>query len=142
MQPATFDTLPLKRSVSIAIHRILDLFEKGSPELLAHMAEDIDFRIDHYRDEADVSWQVASNLKEMMTVLQRLSEDVFPKGTRIVDLSSIALGDDWFMTRFHQEFFYEVRQRDCESVTYILSHETDGKLDYFRETVTSVVNFS
>jgi len=132
-------TFPLPSTEPIAIHRILHLFEQGSPELLALMAEDLDFRIDHYRDETDAFWQVASNLQEMMTVLQRLSREVFTKGTRIVGLDSAALGDGWFLTRFHQVFHYELRQRECESVTFILSHEASGKLDYFRETVTNVV---
>ncbi|WP_068418703.1 hypothetical protein [Labrenzia sp. OB1] len=133
-------TFPLPRTEPIAIHQILNLFEKGSPELLALMAEDLDFRIDHYRDELDVSWQSARNLAEMTSVLQRLAQGVFTKGTRIAGLSSVALGEGWFLTRFHQVFFYEVRQCDCESVTLILSHEKDGRLDYFRETVTNVVD--
>lgn len=139
LTPDQTQTFLLPRTKPIAIHRILDLFEKGSPELLGLMAGDLDFRIDHYRDETDVSWQVASNTKEMMTVLQRLSQEVFTKGTRIVGLDSAPLGEGWFLTRFHQIFYYEVRQRECESVTFILSHEADGKLDYFRETVTNVV---
>lgn len=138
--PDRAQTFPLPRTEPIAIHQILNLFEKGSPELLALMAEDLDFRIDHYRDETDISWQVAVGLPEMMAVLQRLSQEVFTKGTRIVGLESAALGDGWFMTRFHQVFFYEVRQCECESVTFILSHEVDGKLDFFRETVTNVVD--
>lgn len=130
---------PLSRSEPIAIHRILDHFEKGSPDLLNDLAEDLDFRIDHYRDDLDVSWQSARSRAEMVPLLQRLAQEVFTRGTTIKDLASAALGDGWFLTRFHQAFFYEVRQCDCESVTYILSHEKDGKLDFFRETVTNVV---
>lgn len=137
--PEQMRTFPLPRSEPIAIHRVLYLFEKGSPDLLALMAEDLDFRIDHYRDETDVSWQVASSQQEMIAVLQRLAQEVFTRGTRIAGLESAALGDGWFVTRFHQVFYYEVRQCECESVTFILSHETDGKLDFFRETVTNVV---
>ncbi len=74
------ETFPLPRTEPIAIHRVLDLFEKGSPELFGELSEQLDFRIDHYRDETDVAWQVASGLEEMAGVLQRLAQDVFPKG--------------------------------------------------------------
>jgi len=139
LTPEQISAFPLPRSEPIAIHRILDLFEKGSPDLLREMAEDLDFRIDHYRDELDVSWQVASGLPEMGAVLQRLAQEVFTRGTRIAGLASASLGDGWYLTRFHQVFYYEVRKCECESVTFILSHERDGKLDFFRETVTNVV---
>lgn len=132
------ETFPLPRTEPIAIHRVLDLFEKGSPELFGELSEQLDFRIDHYRDETDVAWQVASGLEEMAGVLQRLAQDVFPKGTHILALASQALGQGWFLTRFEQRFFYPVRNCECESITYILNHEDNGKLDFFRETVTTI----
>ncbi len=133
---------PLARSEPIVIHRVIDLFEQQSPDLFGYLAENLDFRIDHYHDEVDVSWQAAADIGEMAAVLQRLAVEVFPKGTRVLELRSLDLGHGWFVTRFHQRFFYGVRQRGCESVTFILSHETDGKLDYFRETVTDVVSLT
>ncbi|MHA7773338.1 hypothetical protein [Roseibium sp. M-1] len=137
--PDTIDAaFPLNRAEPIAIHNVLNLFEQGSPELVAHLAPELDFRIDHYKDETDVSWQVAGSLQEIGCVLQRLATEVFPKGTKILGLGSRALGDGWYVTRFKQRFYYPVREAECESLTYILSHETDGKLDFFRETVTTV----
>jgi hypothetical protein len=50
------------------------------------------------------------------------------------------LGDGWHLTLFNQRFFYGVRQRDVTSLTFIVSHETDGLLDFFRETVTNIVD--
>jgi hypothetical protein len=132
------DAFPLRREEPITIHTILNLFEQGSPDLLAYLAPDLDFRIDHYRDETDVSWQIARNLQELGCMLQRLAQEVFPKGTKILGLDSRALGDGWFVTCFKQRFYYPVRESDCESLTYILSHEAGGRLDFFRETVTTV----
>lgn len=132
------DTFPLPRSERIAIHRVLDLFEKGSPELFGELSDQLDFRIDHYRDETNISWQTASGLEEMAVVLQRLAQEVFPKGTHVLGLASQALGQGWFFTRFEQRFFYPVKDCECESITYILSHESDGKVDFFRETVTTI----
>jgi len=132
------DTFPLPRSERIAIHRVLDLFEKGSPELFGELSDQLDFRIDHYRDETDISWQTALGLEAMAVVLQRLAQEVFPKGTHVLGLASQALGQGWFFTRFEQRFFYPVKDCECESITYILSHESDGKLDFFRETVTTI----
>ncbi|WP_428647186.1 hypothetical protein [Roseibium sp.] len=132
--------LPLPRSEPIAIHRVLDHFEKQSPELFGCLSENLDFRIDHFHDEADVSWQSASSLAEMAAVLQRLAVDIFPKGTKVTGMSSLDLGDGWFVTRFTHRFYYGVRQCNCESATIIVSHESDGKLDYFRETVTDVTS--
>ena len=123
-----------------AIDRVLKKFAAGDPALFEDMADSIDFRIDHYRDELDVSWQVASNKAEMAELLQRLGVEVFPKGTQALDISTRALGDDWYQTRFEQRYFYAVRQRMVESVTHIISHQQDGRMDFFRETVTNVVN--
>ena len=123
----------------LPIDRVLQAFEVGDvAELMAHVADDIDFRIDHFRDEADTSWQVAADKAGLMAVLQRLASDVFPKGTRILETQSTPLGDDWALTRLHQTFFYGVSQRDVSSVTWIISHASDGQMDYFRETVTTI----
>ncbi|WP_417669355.1 hypothetical protein [Roseibium sp.] len=120
------------------IDTVLRLFEAGDQSILNHIAPDIDFRIDHFRDEADVSWQNATNIQEFITVLTRLASDVFPKGTTIVGLATQGLGNGWAFTRFEQRFFYAVQNREVQSVTYITSHETVGKMDFFRETVTTI----
>lgn len=123
-----------------AIDRVLSKFAAGDPSLFEDMADAIDFRIDHYRDELDVSWQLASTKAGLAQVLQRLAVEVFPKGTQALDITTTALGDGWYLTRFEQRYFYAVRQRMVESVTHIISHQQDGKMDFFRETVTNVVN--
>ncbi|CAN7278115.1 hypothetical protein LJR129_001337 [Acidovorax sp. LjRoot129] len=121
------------------IDRVLAAFEKGDvPTLLGSIADDIDFRIDHYRDDADTAWQVARNKAELMTVVQRLGPEVFPRGTHIVHTHSQDLGNDWVITQLHQRFFYAVQQREVESVTWIVSHSQNGQMDYFRETVTTI----
>ena len=122
-----------------AIDHVLSAFAQGDvPRLLAHIADDVDFRIDHYRDDADTSWQVARSKAELLAVLQRLATEVFPRGTAIVRTHSQDLGNGWVLTQFHQRFFYAVQQRDVESVTWITSHSQGGQLDYFRETVTTI----
>ncbi|MDF3415069.1 hypothetical protein HKX54_11435 [Sulfitobacter sp. M57] len=123
-----------------AIEQIIAKFTAGDPTLFEHMAPDIDFRIDHYRDDTDVSWQAADNLPDLMALFGRLAEEVFPKGTKALEVTTTALGNGWHLTRFQQQFFYGVRQCDVTSATYITSHEADGLLDYFRETVTTVDN--
>ena len=121
------------------IDHVLNAFAAGDvPTLLAHIDDGVDFRIDHYRDTADVSWQQAKDKAGLLAVLQRLAAEVFPRGTQIVQTESQALGDDWVLTRFHQRFFYAVQQREEESVTWIVSHSVQGRLDYFRETVTTI----
>lgn len=121
------------------IDHVLNAFAAGDvPTLLAHIDDGVDFRIDHYRDTADVSWQQAKDKTGLLAVLQRLAAEVFPRGTQIVQTESQALGDDWVLTRFHQRFFYAVQQREVESVTWIVSHSVQGRLDYFRETVTTI----
>ena len=123
----------------LPIDRVLQAFEAGNvAELMDHIADDIDFRIDHFHDEADTSWQVAADKAGLMAVLQRLATEVFPKGTRILERHSTPLGDDWSLTRLHQAFFYGVSQCDVNSVTWIISHASQGQLDYFRETVTTI----
>lgn len=121
------------------IEHVLQAFAAGDvPSLLAHVADDIDLRIDHYRDDADTRWQVAQGKPALLGVLQRLAIEVFPQGTHMLGTSSQALGDDWVLTRFHQRFFYAVTQQEVTSQTWILSHSVKGQVDYFRETVTTI----
>ena len=121
------------------IDQVLMAFAQGDvPTLLNVIADDVDFRIDHYRDDADTNWQVARSKAELLTVLQRLATEVFPRGTAIVRTHSQDLGNGWVLTQFHQRFFYAVQQRDVESVTWITSHSQGVQLDYFRETVTTI----
>ena len=125
--------------MNFPIDRVLTAFEQQDvPTLLNVIADDVDFRIDHYRDDADTNWQVARSKAELLTVLQRLATEVFPRGTAIVRTHSQDLGNGWVLTQFHQRFFYAVQQRDVESVTWITSHSQGGQLDYFRETVTTI----
>ena len=125
--------------LTFPIDRVLAAFEQQDvPTLLATIADDVDFRIDHYRDGADTSWQIARNKAEAMAVVQRLGTEVFPRGTKILHTHSQHLGNDWVLTHFHQRFFYAVQQREVESVTWITSHSRDGQVDYFRETVTAI----
>lgn len=128
------------KSEDTVIGQVIAKFTVGDPSLFEHMAEDIDFRIDHFRDDTNVSWQQATSRPALMALFGRLAEEVFPKGTKALDVSTSALGQGWHLTRFHQQFFYGVRQCDVTSLTYIISHEADGLLDYFRETVTTVDN--
>lgn len=125
--------------LTFPIDRVLTAFEQQDvPTLLTTIANDVDFRIDHYRDDADTSWQIARNKAEAMAVVQRLGVEVFPRGTKILHTHSQPLGNDWVLTHFHQRFFYAVQQREVESVTWITSHSRDGQVDYFRETVTTI----
>ncbi|MFS4580594.1 hypothetical protein [Phaeobacter sp. C3_T13_0] len=124
------------------IEQLLRLFEAGDPALMGFIAPDIDFRIDHYRDGdgADVSWQQASDIEGFGVILSRLGPEVFPQGTKIIDLRTQDLGDGWCNTRFCQRYHYAVRDRMVESLTFILSHQNNGQIDYFRETVTTVTD--
>lgn len=124
-----------------AIGQVLTKFIAGDSSLFNLIADDIDFRIDHFRDgEADTNWQQANSREQLMAVIGQLGQDVFPKGTEALSLECSALGDGWHFTCFEQRFFYGVRQRYVTSRTYIVSHETDGLLDFFRETVTNIKN--
>ncbi|MGJ8618115.1 MAG: hypothetical protein ACSHWS_14830 [Sulfitobacter sp.] len=125
-----------------AIDRLLQKFIAGDPSMFDDIAADIDFAIEHYRDAdgADVTWQRAKTLQDMITLVGRLGAEVFPQGTKALDIETTALGNGWHMTRFNQRFHYAVRDRMVESVTYITSHEAGGKLDFFREVVTTVDN--
>ncbi len=43
--------------LTFPIDRVLTAFEQQDvPTLLATIADDVDFRIDHYRDDADTRW--------------------------------------------------------------------------------------
>lgn len=122
------------------IDTILRAFEKGDvATLLDHIDDNIDFRIDHYRDEADVSWQKAAGRGELLALLQRLGTEIFPKGTRMLAVSSNPLGGGWVLTKLQQQFYYGVQQQNVDSATWIISHSKDGKCDYFRETVANVL---
>ena len=125
---------------NLAIQNILSKFETGDASIFNHFADDIDFRIEHYHDDTDTSWQVAESIEQLGALMGRLGGEVFPKGTKVLRCDTTELGDGWCMTRFEQRFFYAVRQNLVESLTYIISHEVDGKLDYFRETVTTVTD--
>ncbi|WP_299077325.1 hypothetical protein [uncultured Ruegeria sp.] len=123
-----------------AIGQALTKFIFGDASLFDLISDDIDFRIEHFRDETDTSWQRANSREALMAVITQLGQEVFPKGTEALGLEVFALGDGWHLTRFEQQFFYGLRQRDVVSRTIIVSHETDGLLDFFRETVTAVTN--
>ena len=61
------------------IGQVLTKFAAGDPSLFELIAEDIDFRIDHFRDEADTSWQQADSRNSLAQVIGRLGQEVFPK---------------------------------------------------------------
>lgn len=131
-------TAPVAAS-GATITTLLQKFAAADPTMFDLIAADIDFRIDHYRDDADTGWQVARSLPELAAVIGRLGQEIFPRGTRALGIDSHALGNGWYLTNFHQRFFYGLQQREVSSLTHILSHESDGKVDYFRETVTNIV---
>jgi hypothetical protein len=127
-----------ERHDNIVIHQLLNRFERGDMKLLELIADNIDFRIDHYKDDADTSWQQCQNKEQFINVLTQLGVDVFPKGTMITGLTSLELSDGWYLTTFDQSFWYGLAEKDVTSRTYIISHECDGQLDYFRENVTTL----
>jgi hypothetical protein len=127
-----------ERHRNIIIHELLNKFEKGDMSLLELVADNIDLRIDHYKDDADTNWQQCQNREDFIVVLTRLGTKIFPKGTEIIGLTSEELGDGWYLTTFDQSFWYGLAESDVTSKTFIISHELDGQLDYFRENVTSI----
>lgn len=131
--------IPTVKSEQTVIGDVIAKFVAGDPTMFDLIAEDIDFRIDHFRDDADVSWQQASSRESLIAVVQRLGQEIFPKGTHALGIDTFTLGNGWYLTRFKQLFYYGLQQRDVTSVTYITSHESDGVLDFFRETVTNVL---
>lgn len=122
------------------IGQVLAKFTVGDPSLFELIAEDIDFRIDHFRDEVDTEWQKAGTRDALMSVVGRLGQEIFPKGTEALGIDSFELGNGWYLTCFNQRFFYGVRQKSVTSLTYIVSHEENGALDYFRENVTNITD--
>jgi hypothetical protein len=127
-----------ERNSNIAIHQLLNRFEQGDMSLLELVANDIDLRIDHYKDDADTGWQQCDNKADFIEVLTRLGSEIFPNGTTINSLSSEPLGDGWYITTFDQSFWYGLAKKDVQSRTYIVSHELAGQIDYFRESVTTL----
>ena len=127
-----------ERHDNIVIHQLLNRFEKGDMTLLELIADDIDFRIDHYKDDADTRWQQCQNKEAFVNVLTRLGVEIFPKGTMINGLTSLELSDGWYLTTFDQSFWYGLAEKNVTSRTYIISHESNGQLDYFRENVTTL----
>jgi hypothetical protein len=123
-----------------AIDDLLRAFERGDLEKMgAVTTDDLDLRIEHYRgDDVDVSWQRSTGRAEFHVVLQRLASEVFEGGTRILSLDTQQLGNGWTLSSFRQQFFYPVRNREVVGQTWILAHESDGRVDYFREIVTPV----
>ncbi|UWQ30895.1 hypothetical protein K3557_04015 [Leisingera sp. M523] len=120
------------------IAQVLKHFEAGDPAIMGLIAADIDFRIDHYKDDADIAWQSATDIEGFAQVLTRLGQEVFPQGTQILAADTQDLGNGWFLTRFEQRFFYARSAAMAESVTFITTHQEDGKMDFFREVVTTV----
>ncbi|BCH24992.1 hypothetical protein [Mesorhizobium sp. L-8-3] len=125
-----------------AIDNLLRAFERGDLESMdAVTTDDFDLRIEHYRgDDVDVSWQRCLGRAEFHAVLQRLASEVFEGGTRILSLDTQELGNGWTLSSFRQQFLYPVRNREVIGQTWILAHESDGRIDYFREIATPVEN--
>ena len=121
------------------INTVLRAFEQGDvPTLLQHIADDIDFRIDHYQDDADIGWQRGASKADFLAVLQRLGSDIFPRGTTLLAVDTEDLGDGWAMTKLRQQFYYGLQARHVDSQTWIVSHSRDGQCDYFRDTVATL----
>ena len=128
----------IERHSDIAIHQLLNRFEQGDMSLLDLIADDIDLRIDHYKDDANTDWQQCNNKSDFIGVLTRLGEEIFPRGTVINTLNSESLGEGWYCTIFDQSFWYGLEEQYVKSRTYIISHELDGQIDYFRENVSTL----
>jgi hypothetical protein len=128
----------ISRNTPIAIHQLMNKFEKGDMALLQHVSDDIDMSIEHYKDDADVVWQQCKDKEGFMSLLGRLSEEVFPNGTKIITLSSEDMGNGWYTTQFSQVFWYGLMKQDVTGRSIIISHEENDAVDYFRETVLSV----
>lgn len=128
----------IERNSDIAIHQLLNRFEQGDMSLLDLVADDIDLRIDHYKDDANTHWQQCMNKSDFIAVLTRLGEEIFPRGTVINTLNSESLGEGWYITTFDQSFWYGLEEKDVKSRTYIISHELEGQIDYFRENVSTL----
>ena len=130
----------ITRERAIVIHQLMNKFEQGDMSLFELVDPQIDLAIGHYQDDLDVSWQQCKNLAGLQTVLQRLGQEVFPQGTKIINLHSTDLGSGWYLTHLKQAFFYAVRAQRVIGTSVIVSHEQDRRIDYFREIVQSVEN--
>ena len=128
----------LTREEPLLIHQLLNKFEEGDLSLLDLLSDDIDFRIDHYADDEDIGWQACNNKQDFITILTRLTTEIFPQGTKVINISSNTLENGWYITTFEQQFFYGIKGVEVFSRTFIISHEVDGKIDYFRENVTEI----
>jgi len=121
------------------IDKLLSAFERGDvPAMDALVADDLDLRIEHYRDDADISWQRSTDKAGFFALLQRLASDIFPRGTKVLSIDTRELGGGWTATSFRQRFFYAARDGEVNSQTWIIAHEADGRCDYFREIVATV----
>jgi hypothetical protein len=130
----------LTRAEPLLIHQLLNKFEVGDMSLLELISDNIDFRIDHYADDADIDWQACDSKLDFIALLTRLTSDIFPQGTKIIHISSTSLKKGWHLTTFEQQFFYGVKQTEVFSRTFIISHEANGKIDYFREHVVEILD--
>jgi len=125
-----------------AIDRLLYAFERGDVAGMdALITDDFNLRIEHYNnDKADVSWQYATNREEFYKVLDRLGKEVFSQGTQILSLETTMLENGWTFSKLKHKFFHVLRSREVFGATWILAHEKDGKLDYFREIAAPVID--
>lgn len=130
----------ITRVQPIIIHQLMNKFEQGDMSLFELVDPKIDLKIEHYQDELDISWQQCNTITGFQTVLQRLAEEVFPQGTKILELQSTDLGNGWYLTHLQQTFFYAVRGEQVIGSSVIISHEQNQKINYFREIVQSVVS--
>lgn len=121
------------------IGQVLEKSAAGDPALFEWIAEDIDFRIDHFRDDADTSWQRAPTPEAQISPVGRLGAEMFPIGTEALGIDCCALGDGRHLTCFNHRFFYGKQQKTVTRLTYIVSHEDNGSFDYFRDAVTNIV---
>lgn len=128
----------INRKENIAIHNVMNAFEKMDMGLFDYVTDDIDLAIGHYKDDADTKWQQCQSKQKMSELLGRLAQDIFPHGTRILELSSQALGGGWYITTFSQQFWYGILSKEVIGKSLIVSHELNGQVDYFRETVQAV----
>jgi ketosteroid isomerase-like protein len=121
------------------IEDLLHAFERGDEAKMDALAtNDLDLRIEHYRDERDISWQRSTDRAGFRALLERLAREIFPRGTRILSLETLELGDGWSLTAFRQQFYYPARSKEVIGQTWIVAHELDGQCDYFREIAMPV----
>ena len=129
----------IPRTEAIAIHEIINKFEQGDLSLVNHFSNNINLAIEHYDNDADVSWQRCESKEGLMAVLEQLIQDVFPQGTQLIKLESQALCQNWYATSLTQKFWYGVQEQIVVGTSMIISHVNDqGQVDYFREVVQSI----